>query len=131
MCIEPIGANFFHSSLILIHFLCTGVHPRPTCCPPLIPPTSSSNLFHRSSCHKRQHQTASKDIISCSCAHHPYLQHKINGNHSSTNATLLCPIDHSTNMKSISEHHLESSNDSCTDSHTSPSSMSQDDESGQ
>ncbi|CAF4504368.1 unnamed protein product [Rotaria magnacalcarata] len=109
----------------------------PSCCTSLIPPPPlSTNLFHRSSCHKRQHQTT-KDIVLCSCTHHPYLQHKINVSNNSntpTNATLLCTIDRcihsSANMKPISEHQIEHSNSSLNDSNTSPGITSNDDESG-
>ncbi|CAF0757204.1 unnamed protein product [Rotaria sp. Silwood1] len=112
-----------------------GVHPTSSsCCTSFIPPPLSTNLFHRSSCHKRHHQTT-KDIILCSCAHHPYLQHKINGNNNpnvTTNAALLCTIDrcmHSnTNMKPISEHHIEHSTSSLDDSNTSPPITSNDDD---
>ncbi|CAF0971515.1 unnamed protein product [Rotaria sordida] len=111
------------------------VHPTSSsCCTSLIPPPPSTNLFHRSSCHKRHHQTT-KDIILCSCTHHPYLQHKINVNNNpnvTTNAALLCTIDrciHSnTNMKPISEHYIEQSNSSLNDSNTSPPITSNDDE---
>ncbi|CAM4869415.1 unnamed protein product [Rotaria socialis] len=115
-----------------------GVHPTSSsCCTSLIPPPPlSTNLFHRSSCHKRQHQTT-KDIVLCSCTHHPYLQHKINVSNNSntpTNAALLCTIDRcihsSTNMKPISEHQIEHSNSSLNDSNTSPGITSNDDESG-
>ena len=116
---QPIGANFSFSL-----FLGTGVHP-----------PSSTNLFHRSSCHKRHHQP-SKDIILCSCTHHPYLQHQING-HPNCNipthlaAPFICTIErcaHSnTNMKPISEHSVYSSNDSTS----LPTTSSNDDESGQ
>ncbi|CAF1567800.1 unnamed protein product [Adineta ricciae] len=111
--------------------------PSSSYCTSLIPPPPSTNLFHRSSCHKRHHQTT-KDVILCSCGHHSYLQHKINGSNQTninTNSTLLCTMDrctHSnTNMKPISEHQIEHSNSSSNNSNTSPpTSTSNDDESG-
>ncbi len=111
---------------LFFFFYCTGVHPPSSSfCTSLIPPPPSTNLFHRSSCHKRHH---TKEIILCSCTHHPYLQHKING---TNNTPLLCTIDRCThsniNMKPISEHSTSSLNDSTS----SPTTTSNDDESGQ
>ena len=113
---------------VLLSFFRTGVQPPSSSfCPTLIPPPPSSNLFHRSSCHKRHHQTT-QDIILCSCTHHSYYPHQLNG---SNNPPLLCTIDRCThsnqNMKPISEHSTSSLNDSTS----SPTTTSNDEESGQ
>ena len=130
--VEPIGANFFFSFLLR-----TGVHlPTSFCFTSLIPSPLSTNLFHRSSCHKRHHQTP-KDIVLCSCAHHTYLQHKINSSNNpnvTANTALLCTVNRcihsSTNMKPISEHYIEQSNSSVNDLNSSPPMTSNDEESG-